>query len=278
MGKKKGPRRDAVLVDIPNDLNALFPYLMKRRCDSTVYFSEDIEVDNILKYIGEQRRSGRALTFFHVFLIALTKVLRERVQLNRFMKGRKLWQRENVVLNFIAKRELSDEGSETNVTVRIKPEDDFDAILSKIKGEVKNAKAGGDKEDEKEIAKLMRLPRWVLMLLIKIFDFMDFYKGIPKDLERVDPIRCSAFVANLGSVGIEAPYHHLYEWGTNSLFIAIGRIKKMPYVEEDGTITAKTMVNVKITLDERISDGYYCARSIDLFKQYLQDPWGLEAK
>ncbi len=277
MGKKKGPRRDAVLVDIPNDLNALFPYLMKRRCDSTVYFSEDIDVENILKYIGEQRRAGRAITFFHVFLIALTKILRERVQLNRFMKGRKLWQRENVVLNFIAKRELSDEGSETNVTVRIKPEDDFDAILAKIKGEVKNAKAGGDKEDEKEISKLMRLPRWVLMLLIKIFDFMDFYKGIPKDLERVDPIRCSAFVANLGSVGIEAPYHHLYEWGTNSLFIAIGRIKKMPFVEEDGTITVKTMVNVKVTLDERISDGYYCARSIDLFKQYLQNPWGLEA-
>ncbi len=277
MGKKKGPRRDAVLVDIPNDLNALFPYLMKRRCDSTVYFSENIDVENVLKYIGEKRRAGVAMTFFQVFLIALVKVLRERSQLNRFMKGRRLYQRENVVLNFIAKRELSDDAPETNVTVRLKPEDDYAAILSKIRGEVKNAKAGGEKEDEKAIAKLMRLPRWILMLLIKIFDFMDFYKGIPKDLEAVDPIRCTAFIANLGSVGIEAPYHHLYEWGTNSLFIAIGRIKKMPVADEDGSLSVKTMVNIKVTLDERISDGFYFARSLNLFKQYLQDPWSLEA-
>lgn len=274
--KRRGSRRDAVRVDAPHDLNALFPYIMKRRCDSVVYFSENIDIENVLSFVEEKKNAGERVSFFQVFLLALIKLLRERPHLNRYMKGRRLYQRENVVLNFIAKREFSDAASETNVTVRVKPEDRFEAILAKISGEIRAAKAGEEKDDDKAISMLMGLPRCILMFLIKFLELTDFYKGIPKALESVDPIRCSVFVANLGSVGVDAPYHHLYEWGTNSLFIAIGRIKSMPFVEEDGTITAKKMVNIKVSLDDRISDGFYCARSLDLFKQYLQDPWSLE--
>ncbi len=175
-----------------------------------------------------------------------------------------------------AKREFSDGASETNVTLRIQPEDSYDTILAKIRGGIRTAKAGEEKDDDNLVSTVMRLPRFLLMALFKVLDFLDFYKGIPKSMEQVDPIRCSLFIANLGSVGIDAPYHHLFEWGTNSLFATIGRIKKMPFAEEDGTIVAKTMVDVKVSLDDRISDGFYCARSLDLFKQYLQNPQELE--
>ena len=273
--KQKGRRRDAYRVRLPYDLNAILPYLMKRRCDSFVLFSENIDVENLLRYVEEQKAAGENITFFQVFLLAIVRLLRERPALNRYVKGRRLYQRENVVINFVAKREFSDSASETNVTVRIKPEDSRETILSKISGEIKTAKAGDEKGDDKLVEALMHLPRFMLMFLIRFLEFTDFYKGIPRSFESVDPIRCSIFVANLGSVGIDAPYHHLFEWGTNSLFVTIGRIKKMPYVEEDGTIVAKTMVNIKVSLDERIADGFYFARSFDLFKQYLQDPRSL---
>jgi len=85
-------------------------------------------------------------------------------------------------------------------------------------------------------------------------------------------MRASAFVANLGSVGVDAPYHHLYEWGTCSLFMTIGRIKKTPAVLEDGTLGVRTMVECKIVMDERVADGYYYARSLDMFKSYFAEP------
>lgn len=273
---KRWSRRDGTRVKQSHDLNALFPYIMKRRCDSVVFFSENLDVENVLRYVEEKRQSGDDVTFFQLFLLALTKLLRERPCINRFMKGRRLYQRENVILNFIAKREFSDEGSETNVTVRIKPGDDSKTILSKLRGEITSAKAGEEKGDDAAISSLMKLPRFMLMLAIKLMELMDFYRGIPLGLEKVDPLRSSAFVANLGSVGIDAPYHHLIEWGTNSLFIAIGRIQKMPCVLDDGTLGVKNMVNIKVTLDERIADGYYFARSLDMFKEYLKNPSSLE--
>ena len=274
--RQKGSRRDAYRVNLPYDFNAIFPYMMKRRCDAVLYFSQSIDVEAVLNYVEARKKTDEEITFFQVFLLAAVKLLRERPELNRYVKGRRLYQRENVVLNFIAKREFSDSASETNVTVRIKPEDRYETILAKIRGEIKTAKAGDEKADDKAISALMRLPRFMLMLLFKFLDFSDFYKGIPKSLETVDPVRCSLFIANLGSVGIDAPYHHLFEWGTNSIFVTVGRIKKMPFVEEDGTIVAKTMVEIKVSLDDRISDGFYYARSLDLFKQYLQDPQSLE--
>ena len=274
--KPRGSRRDAFRVRLPYDLNAMFPYLMKRRCDSVIYFSENIDVENLLRYVETKKNTDKELSFFQVLLLAIVKLLRERPELNRYVKGRRLYQRENVVINFIAKREFSDTASETNVTVRIKPDDDHETILAKIRGGIKVAKAGEEKDDDKVVSAFMRMPRFMLMFVFKILDFFDFYKGIPNFIESVDPIRCSIFVANLGSVGIDAPYHHLFEWGTNSLFATIGRIKKMPFVNEDGTIVAKTMVDIKVSLDDRISDGFYCARSLDMFKKYLQDPESLE--
>ena len=274
--RRRGGRRDATLVEGSHDLNAIFPYIMKRRCDSVVYFSEAIDIENLLEFIAQKKQTDDGITFFQVFIVAIVKLLRDRNHLNRFVIGRRLYQRDDIVINFVAKREFTDESSETNVTLRVRPEDEARDVLRKFRECVRSAKRGDEKGDDKALGSLMKMPRWLLMLAIRIMEMMDFHRGIPKVLEDVDPIRCTAFVANLGSVGIEAPFHHLYEWGTNSLFIAIGRIKKMPFVNDDGSIVAKTMVEIKVTLDERIADGFYFARSLDLLKQYLNDPKSLE--
>ena len=270
-------RRDGTRVAGSHDLNALFPYVMKRRCDSIVYFSEMIDVENLLAYIEKKKDGGEKVTFFQLFIVAIVKLMRERPHLNRFIRGRRLYQRNSLDVNFIAKRAFTDDAGETNVTIRVKPEDKFEDILQKLSGDIRAAKEGVETGDDEAVSVLMRLPRFVLMLVIRLCEFMDFFKGVPLILEKIDPLRCSAFVANLGSVGIEAPYHHLYEWGTASIFIAIGKIKKMPVVNDEGEIVARTMVEIKVALDERIADGFYCARSLDLFNKYLNDPACLES-
>ena len=54
--------------------------------------------------------------------------------------------------------------------------------------------------------------------------------------------------------------------------MTIGRIKKMPVVLEDDTLGVRTMVECKIVMDERVADGFYYARSLDLFKSYFAEP------
>ncbi|MCL2081585.1 MAG: 2-oxo acid dehydrogenase subunit E2 [Oscillospiraceae bacterium] len=269
-------RYDARRVTTAHDFNALYPYLMKGRNDSVVLFSETINAEPLLEYIQEKKDGGVPVTFFQILLLALIRVLRERPELNRYIMGRRVYQRKAIDVSFVAKREMSDEGGETVVNVRVKEGEPLKDVAARITGGIRSAKGGDVKEDDKLISVFMRMPRFVLRALLKLIECYDFYIDTPKFLRGVDPLRCSAFVANLGSVGIEAPFHHLYEWGTCSLFMAVGKIKPTPYVTDDGAVAARRMVEIKLSLDERIADGFYCARSLDLFKRYLQDPSLLE--
>jgi len=277
MPKKAHGRYDARRINLPYDFNAVYPYIMKGRNESAVYYSLTVDVENLLSYIEEKKGSDREITFFQAMLLALTKVLRNRPALNRYVIGRRLYERYNVELSFIAKREFSDEGSETNVYVKINQDDHYDDILRKIRRSISSAKSGTKKEDDAIISRFVRLPRCLLRAAVKLLQWYDFYFDTPGFLrEGNDPLRCSAFVANLGSVGIEAPFHHLYEWGTCSLFVAIGKIKPTVCAGKDGKPEVRRMVEVKVTLDERIADGFYFARSLDLFMEYIQNPRLLE--
>ena len=261
---KKGITR----VAAPKDLTAIFPYIMKRRCDSQVFFHVDLCVDPLLAWVKEKQNC----TFFQALLLALIKTMRARPKLNRFIAGRRLYQRDDLEVCFIARRSFDEEGTETSIKVRVKPDDDDSAILSKISGEIKSAKEGNDKSDDQAIAALLKLPRFLLRIVVNFLIWTEFYMIFPKYLEKIDPLHCSAYVANLGSVGIEAPFHHLFEWGTCSLFVAIGKAGPKLTLDEDNNPVVKTMVEIKVTLDERIADGYYYARSLDLFKNLVEHP------
>lgn len=261
---KKGIRR----VPAPHDLGALFPYILKRRCDSLVYYNVDIDVEPLLRHI----ETHHEFTFFQAIVLAIVKTMREKPQMNRFIMGRRLYERDFLDVNFIARREFSEEGSESNVKIRIKPEDDHKAVIAKMTRDIRKVRNGEEKDDDAFIAMLLKLPRFALRAVVAFLTWCDFHMIFPKDIEAIDPLHCSVFLANLGSVGIDAPFHHLFEWGTCSLFVAIGQIGKKPVVREDDTIGVKTMVELKIALDERISDGYYYARSFDYFKSLLEHP------
>jgi len=261
---KKGITR----MPSPYDLNAIMPFVMKRRCDSQVFYSIDFNVEPLMAYIDG---TGRC-TFFQAMLLALIKTMRERPGLNRFLMGRRLYQRDDMDIAFVARRSYTDEGSETTIKMHIRPEDGDEAIISKITGNIAEAREGTEKSDDKLIGILIKLPGFLLRFIVNVLTWMDFHLILPKLIEKIDPLHCSAFVANLGSVGIEAPFHHLYEWGTCSIFVAIGKVGDKLILDESGAPAARKMVEVKVTLDGRIADGYYFARALDIYKGYIENP------
>lgn len=261
-------RKGVTRIPSPYDLNAIMPYIMKRRCDSLVYYNVDFDVEPLLVYLEE----NKTCTFFQAMLLALVKTMRERPGLNRFVIGRRLYQCEDIDIGFVARKSYTDEGSETTVKMRIKPEDSDREIVSKITGSIGEAKGETAKDDDKAIAFLMKLPRFMLRIIINLLIWLDFHMNFPKELEKIDPLHSNVFFANLGSVGIEAPFHHLFEWGTCSIFVAIGKIGKKLTLDEADKPIVKNMVEVKVTLDERIADGYYFARAFDIYKGYIENP------
>lgn len=268
-------RRDGHVIKV-NAFNAMFPYLMKNKAGSVVYYNTQLDVENLLAYIEKKKACGVELKFFQLFVAAVVKLFKERPHLNRFVAGRRLYQRNNIKLSFIAKKAATDEGEETNVALTFGEKTTFQDVIAKLKRDIKVAKSDETKDDDAFVKTIMKMPRFIIRILFGILDWLDFYFDVPKALADIDPLRCSVYIANLGSIGIEAPFHHLYEWGTCSVFIAIGKIKYMPVALEDGTLTSRKMVEVKVTLDERIADGFYFARSLELMESYLKNPESIE--
>jgi pyruvate/2-oxoglutarate dehydrogenase complex dihydrolipoamide acyltransferase (E2) component len=269
-------KRDGRVVKV-HPFNAMFPYMMRSRTESLVYYNTTLEVENLLAYIEKKKAEGVELKFFQMFVASIVKLFKERPRLNRFVSGRRLYQRNDIKISFIAKKTASDEGEETNVALTFNDKTTFEEVIDKLKKDIKTAKSDEvKKDDDKIVETVMKLPRFVLRTVFAFLRWMDFYFNMPHAFADVDPLRCSAYIANLGSIGIDAPFHHLFEWGNCSMFIAIGKIKYMPVALEDGTLVSKKMVEVKVTIDERIADGFYFARSLELIQGYLKNPESIE--
>jgi len=269
-------KRDGRVVKV-HPFNAMMPYMMRSRTESVVYYNTALDVENLLAYIEKKKTEGVELKFFQMFVAALVKLFKERPNLNRFISGRKLYQRNDIKVSFIAKKAASDEGEETNVALSFNEKTTFQEVVDKLRRDIRTAKTGEvKKDDDKIVESFMKLPRGILRVVFAYLRWTDFYFNMPRMFSDVDPLRCSAYIANLGSIGIDAPFHHLFEWGNCSMFLAIGKIKYMPVALEDGTLTARKMVEIKVSLDERIADGFYFARSLELMESYLKDPESIE--
>jgi hypothetical protein len=103
----------------------------------------------------------------------------------------------------------------------------------------------------------------------------DAWGLLPARLLEDDPLYASAFVANLGSVGLDAAYHHLFEYGTTPIFVTMGRVHRAPVVRDDGSVGSQEIFVLRYTYDERIEDGFYAARALDALAAHLADPAAL---
>ncbi|MBK06547.1 MAG: hypothetical protein CL920_29370 [Deltaproteobacteria bacterium] len=272
-------RSDGVLVKDSASLRKMIPFIMVGRNEAAVYFEQQLEVEEVLRYLKTKRESGEGpqITFFHVILCSLVRVFGARPELNRFVVGRRLYQRDGLEFSFAVKKSFRDDATMTTVKIRFEADDTIEKVAERIQEAIGVGRGTEQTTSEKEVSVLTRLPRFMLRLILWGQRLLDFYGLLPASLIKPDPMYASMFLANLGSIGLDAPFHHLFEYGTIPFFAVIGRIKKAPVVDqESGEMRVSDVVNIKYTFDERITDGFYCARSLALLESFFQDPSQLE--
>lgn len=266
-----------------------FPFIMKNRNESAIYFKQEIDITAVKAFLHERNRaavaeggSGIKMTLFHVILASLVRIIAERPQMNRFVVGRRVYQRNDIKLAFVMKREFKDDAKEEIVVMTFAPEETLDTLSDKLQKEIHRIRSEAKKDD---VARsgivnwfnvLMLLPRFVLQGFVSFVTWLDYHGWLPRFVIDLSPMHTSVFISNLGSLGIDAPFHHLYEFGTTPIFLTIGVSQKVPKVLPDGSIGVREVVNLAVTLDERIGDGFYYARSLKRFQQILENPHELE--
>lgn len=274
-------RPDGDLVKDENFTRKMMPFLMPNRNQAIVFLEQHIDVTNSLAYL-ERVNAGqpeKRLSFFHLVACACARAMGMRPKMNRFVVGRRLYQRKRMEFSFAVKKKLSDTGVMTVVKLPFEADDTVFSIRERIDAAISRGRGDKLTGSEKEMALATKLlPRFMLRFVTSFVRCLDYFNLLPASMIDADELYTSLFLANLGSVGLEAPYHHLYDWGTAPLFGAIGKIEKTPVVNDRGEIVARDMVTFRWSFDERVCDGFYCARSLDIMKEYLARPELLEKK
>lgn len=262
-----GRRADGVRVRELSTLRRFMPFISPQRNQSLVYFSQEVDVEpalELLDLFNRDRPSERRLTLFHLLLRALVRVLDERPRLNRFVAGGRLWQRDDIWITFGAKKRLDEQAPLVTVKLKLDPQASLETMLDQVHAALQERRSERKDGAEREMEWLLRLPSPLLRLGIGCVRALDALGLLPAAMLRSDPMYASVFVANLGSVGLDAGYHHLWEYGTIPIFCVLGRVR----VGADG----RRRVVLKYTYDERTEDGLYCARSLEILRELLEKP------
>jgi len=282
MAKKKHwrDRRDARRIYVEDGLHAIFPHLMNKRTDAEVFVNMEFDVTEALRYI-EKKNEGEEeyrATLFHCFLMALAKTVRMRPMLNRYISGRFYFERNDITLGFVAKKRFEDHSEETMIVAQATDDWTLRKVTERVVGRVHKARSADDAVGgaNKTVDFLRHLPRFLLMFVVWVVKTLDFYGLVPDALREDDPNFSTVLLTNLGSIKCPAVYHHLNNYGTNSLMVAIGTIRKKDQIEPDGSHIIRDVVDVGFTLDERIADGFYFGRSLKIVQHLLSHPELLE--
>lgn len=276
MSKRFGDRRDGKKIAM-NGFDRFLYYLKPRRSDSEVYISKSIDVTELVKYMKEKKKDNENLTYFHLFSTAVAKVVYNKPLLNRFVIGGNKYERNNVTLSFVAKTDFSDTAREFLTVIKVDDNDRLDDISRKIMGDVKKIRSNKESHTDDFVNKLGKLPKFIMAIIVWIIKRLDNHDLIPESLTKNSIYHSTVLLSNLGSIHCDGIYHNLTNFGTNSILLTIGEIKEDVRVI-DGEIVKRYVCDFGITLDERIADGVYFAKSINLLEYILNDPVLLEGK
>ena len=276
--KARGDRKDAVRVRNLDPMHSLMPYLMLDRTDNEAVLNDEIDLTAVSAYLEKKNASNPEFryTIFHVFMAALAKTIVLRPNMNRFMQGHRLYQRRDISFSFDAKRKFADEAHEAIIILKVDPEDErspIEQVYQKVKKELTYIrKESGTDDTTKVMEILQKFPRPILRGVVKFLFWLEYHGMLPASLESVDPYHTTCFISNLGSIKMNASYHHLINWGTNSFFAIVGEKKWKPVFDKDGSYEMKELLPISFTIDERIADGFYFIQSLKILRAILQNP------
>ena len=276
--RRRGDRRDGTLIRDLDPMHFFMGVIYPNRCDNEAYISEKIDLTAVNQYLKlkNENETEFPYTMFHLIVAALVKTITLRSKLNRFIVNGNYYQRNEVSAAFVVKKKFSDHGEEALAFLHMKEEDTLDSIHEQLRKIVLSCRSEKADETSESMDLVSRLPRGLCKAFTRFVMFLDKHGRVPKSFIASDPYYASVVLSNLGSIKLKCGYHHLTNWGTCSIFCIVGEKKRSPFFDEDGQAVMKETVDIGLTIDERLADGYYYAKSVRLLKHLLEHPELLE--
>ena len=281
MSKKRehwGDRPDGVLLRDLDSLHFITGIIYPNRCDNEAYISERIDLTNINAFLEKKNATNPEYHYnlFQLIVTALVKAITLRPKMNRFIVNSNFYQRKEVSASFVVKKLFADNGAEALAFLHTKETDTLDTIHQYIYEQVSECRSEKVDSSTGAMDILNKLPRWLSKSAVKFIMWLDKHGRVPYDMIATDPYYSSVVISNLGSIKMKSGYHHLTNWGTCSIICLIGEVKDRPVFLGDNEYELRPTVDIGLTIDERLADGYYYSKTLRLIRKLLENPELLE--
>lgn len=254
--------------------------LKPQRCVSDVYINQKMDLTELCKYIEKKKKTNPDITFFHAFLIALGKLYYNRPLLNRFVANRHMYEHKDVVISFVAKIAFEDDAEEMMILVKIDENDNLESVSKKVLDKVRAIREKKKENIDKAGANaaidiLGKLPNIIRIPVVGLLKWTDKVGILPLSLVEDNLYYSSIIVSNLGSIGCGAIFHNITNFGNASALATMGVIRDEE-VLINGKKEIRKICEFGVNLDERIGDGFYFLKSIQLLQYLFDNPELLE--
>ncbi len=276
--RRFGDRKEGRRLRTIDPIFKLMPYIMKKRSDSQNFFTEKLDITEAEKFCRQQIRAGKKnFSILHVIVASYIRVVSQRPAINRFVSGQKIYARNNIEVLMTIKKKMALDGEEASIKVKFEPTDTIYDVYDKFNKAIEENKGDAEDNDTGKIAKILnRIPNWLIRLVIKFLNFLDYHGWLPKAILDISPFHGSMIITSMGSLGIRPIYHHIYDFGNLPVFVAYGAKQHGVKMDDNGEIKKYRYIEMKVTTDERICDGYYFASAFKMMKKIFENPTVLE--
>ena len=271
-------RPDGRVVKTIPPIQKIMPYIMKTRTDSMNMYDDVFNCEEWDSYIKEKEAEGLKMSYMHIFIAGVVRMIALRPQLNRFIMNGRVYTRHKIYVSFVVHPKLCDGDTETTIKLEFEGTETIQEIAETINRRVKEETTDrqGENGTDKLAKVLTNIPGPIIRFALNTLMWMDRHNLLPKAIIDLSPFHTSFFITNLKSLGINYIFHHTYEFGTTGLFFAIGKEQNHVDLDKEGNIINEKRMGWGLVTDERFCDGLYFALSLRQLRKFMKNPKLLE--
>ncbi|MDO5143817.1 MAG: 2-oxo acid dehydrogenase subunit E2 [bacterium] len=271
-----GHRPDGKRINSIEPLVRITPYLMPMRCDAQVFLQHRLDYEQLARYIAAQNQKGERITFMQIIVASYVRSVAEHPEINRYILNKQFFSRTNCTVSFNILRDPNDaEAGETAVKIKFDLSDTIYDVRDRMNAVI-SVNRGADTQNfvDKLASFVLSIPG-LPTALVSVVRLLDRYGLCPGALLDELPFHTGMYITNNASIGLHHVNHHIYNFGSTSMFVGMGSLERVAVVE-DGKARMKRFLPIGITVDERVTSGAHFSGFFGSICRYFAHPELLE--
>ncbi len=271
-----GRRPDGRRITSIDPIVRITPYLMPMRCDAQVFLQHKVDYEMLARYIAKQSAKGEKVTFMQIIVAAFVRAVSQHPEINRYIMNKQYYSRNNCTVSFtMLKDPQNAEGGETAVKLRFDPTDTLYDVRDRMNKAIEANRGVDNQNFLDSLVRVMHAVPGLPTVIVGLVRLLDRYGLCPGALLDELPFHTSMYITNNASIGLHHVNHHIYNFGSTSLFFGMGSVERT-MVMEDGQPRMKRWLPIGITADERVCSGAHYAGFFATMNRCLNNPELLE--